>query len=98
MLEQRKILHVAGANLDHVGVFLDQVERFVVNGFGNNLHSILIADVGHDAQSLFAQTLKGIGRSPRLVRATSKKLRARAMHSLGYGKSLVATLNAARPG
>jgi hypothetical protein len=35
-LEQRKILHVARADLDHVGILIDQIERFVVDGFGHD--------------------------------------------------------------
>ena len=35
-LQQREILHVAGADLDHVGVLFDQFERFVVDGFGDD--------------------------------------------------------------
>ena len=53
-LEQRKILHVASADLDHVGIFFDQVERFVVDGFGNNLQAELLANFRHDAQAFFA--------------------------------------------
>ena len=35
--EQRKILHVACANLDHVGVFFNQFQRFAVDCLGDNL-------------------------------------------------------------
>ncbi len=35
-LEQREVLHVARADLDHVGVFRDQFEGLVVDGFGDD--------------------------------------------------------------
>ena len=97
-LEQRKILHVAGADLDHVGVFLDQVERFVVDGLGNDLHAELLADVGHDAQAFFAESLKRVGRSARLVGSAAEKLGSGAMHALGRGEGLFAGLDAAGAG
>ena len=45
-LEEREILHIAGANLDHVGVFFHQVERFVVDGLGDDAESEGFADLG----------------------------------------------------
>ncbi len=36
VLEQREVLHVARADLDHVGPFGNQIERFVVDGFGDD--------------------------------------------------------------
>jgi hypothetical protein len=47
-LQQRKILHVARPNLDHVRVLFHQIERFVIDRFGNNLHPKLLANLGHD--------------------------------------------------
>ncbi len=94
-LEQRKILHVAGADLDHVSVFLDQVERLVIDGLGDDLHAELLADVGHDAQAFFAESLKSVGRSARLVGSAAEKLGSGAMHALGRGEGLFAGLDAA---
>ena len=39
VLEQGKILHVARADLDHVGPFRDEVQSFVVDGFGDDAES-----------------------------------------------------------
>ena len=36
-LEQRKVLHIACADLDYVGVFLDQLQRFAVDCLGDDL-------------------------------------------------------------
>ena len=56
--KQRKILHVARADLDHVGILFHQVERFVVDGLGDDSHAKLLANVGHDAQAFLAESLK----------------------------------------
>ena len=66
-LEQREVLHVAGADLDHIGVLIDQVERFVIDGFGDDEQAEAVADFGHDLQTFFAQALEGIRRGARFV-------------------------------
>ena len=43
--EQGEILHVAGADLDDVGVLLDEIERFVVDGFGDDAEAVFLADL-----------------------------------------------------
>jgi hypothetical protein len=73
-LEQRKILHVAGADLDYVGILVDQVERFVIDGFGHDKQAEAVADFRHDLQSFFAQSLKRIGRGARFVGAAAEEL------------------------
>src|SRR5216684_2222804 len=35
-LEQREVLHVAGADLDDISILVDQVERFVIDGLGDD--------------------------------------------------------------
>ena len=72
-LEQRKILHVARADLDHVGVFFDEVEAFVVDGFGDDAEAELFADLRENFQAVFAEALKTVGGSARLVSAAAKK-------------------------
>ena len=78
-LEQRKILHVARADLDYVCVFFDEVERFVVNRFGDDAQAEFFANFGQDLQAGLAQPLKAYGRSARLVGAAAKKARARGL-------------------
>src|SRR5205809_12458 len=82
-LEQRKILHIAGTDLDDIGVLLNQLERFVINSLCNDPHAEFIAYLGHDLQSLFAESLKGIRRSARLVRSSAEELRPGPAHALG---------------
>src|SRR6476660_7332749 len=59
-LEQRKILHVARADLDYVRVLLDQVQRFMVNRLGNDAESDFFADLRQNLQARFAEPLKAV--------------------------------------
>src|SRR6266446_1874500 len=97
-LQQREVLHVAGADLNHVGVLLDQIEGLVVHGFGDDQQAKAVAEVGHNLQTFFAESLKGIGRSTRLVCAATEKLGAGAGHAIGDLEGLVAALDAAWTG
>ena len=72
-LEQRKILHVAGADLDDVGVFFDQIEGFVVDGFGDDAQAVLFANLGQNLQAVIAEALKAVRRSARLVGAAAEE-------------------------
>src|ERR1700674_5450665 len=97
-LEQREILHVAGASLDDIGVLVDQVERFVIDGFGDDEQSEAFADFGHDLQTFFAQSLKRIRRSARLIGSAAEELGSGAGDALGDFKRLIASLDSARAG
>ncbi len=52
--EERKVLHVTRADLDDVGVFLDEVERFIVNGFGDYPKTVLGANFRKNLEAVFA--------------------------------------------
>ena len=56
--EQREVLHVAGADLDDVGVFVDEIEGFVVDGFGDDAEAEVVANFGHDLEAFFAEALE----------------------------------------
>jgi hypothetical protein len=96
--EQREILHVASADLDDVGVFLDEVERFVVDGFGDDAEAEMFADVGEDLQALKAKTLEGVGRSARLVGTATEKVNAGGLELLGDGEALLFGFDSAGAG
>ncbi len=87
--EEGKVLHVAGADLDHVGVFLDEVERFVVDGFGDDAETELLANFSEDFQAGEPEALEGVGRGAWLVGATSEEMDARGMELLGHGYTLL---------
>src|SRR4029077_4954867 len=97
-LEQREILHVASADLDDVGILVDQVERFVIDGFGDDEQSEAVADFGHDLQTFFAQSLKRIRRGAGLVGSAAKELRSGTGYALGSSESLIASLDTAGTG
>ena len=97
-LQKRKILHVARADLDHVRVFFDQVERFVVDGFGDDAEAEFVADFGQDFQPGLAEALKTVRRSARLVSAAAKEAHARGFHVLRDFERLLARFDGARPG
>src|SRR5215468_2563140 len=69
----------------------------MINRLSDNPHSKLLADFGHDLQSFFAQSLKCVGRSARLVSATTEELRSRSMHALSHRECLLAALDSAWP-
>ena len=98
VLEQGEVLHVAGADLDDVGPFGDQVEGFVVDGFGDDAQAEAVADLGHDAQRFEAQALKGVGRGAGLVGAAAEELRAGGGDLLGDGEGLFAAFDGAGAG
>ena len=59
-LQQGKVLHVARADLHHIGPFSHQVQSLVVDGLGDYAQPEALADLGHDAQRLHAQALKRV--------------------------------------
>ena len=97
-LQQREVLHVARADLDHVGILLHQVERLVVHGFGDDQQAEAVADLGQNLQAVFRQSLERVGRSARLVGAAAEEARAGAGDVLGGGEGLLAALDGARAG
>ncbi len=97
-LQQGIVLHIPGADLDHVGVLLDQLQRFVVQRLGHNAQPEALPHLGHDAQSGLAHALEGIWGGARLVRPAAQELRSRPGYLLGYRKSLLPALNRAWSG
>ncbi len=98
LLEQREVLHVARADLDDVGPFGDEIEGFVVDGFGDDAQAEFLADLGHDLQRIEAEALKRVGRGARLVGAAAEELRAGGGDLLGDGEGLFAALDGAGAG
>ena len=87
--EEGEVLHVARADLDDVGVFFDEVERFVVDGFGNDAEAVLLADHGEDFQAGEAEPLEGVGGSAGLVGAAAKQAHTGGFKLLGDGEALL---------
>ena len=62
-LEQREVLHVARADLDAVGVLVDELQRLVVDRLGDDRQIELLANAREDLQALLAQALERVGRA-----------------------------------
>jgi len=87
--QQREILHVARANLDHVGPFFDEVERFVVNCFGDDAEAIVAPDLVEDFEAGKAESLKAIRRGAGLESATAKEAHTGGLELFGDGEALL---------
>ena len=96
--EKREVLHVAGADLDDVGVFLNEVQGFVVDGFGNDAESELLADFGENFEAGEAKPLEGVRRSARLVGAAAEEAHTGGFQAFGNGEALLLGLDGTRAG
>ena len=76
-LEQVEVLHVAGADLEHVGIALDERNLPRVHHLGDDRHVVLVADVAQDLQPVLAEPLEAVRAGARLERAAAEDVRAR---------------------
>src|SRR6266496_2500836 len=86
--QKRKILHAAGANLDHVSVTFNQVDTGFVESFSDNSQSVSLSNLGKNPQPLLTESLKSIGRCTWLECTAAIKPRAASTHSLSHSKRL----------
>ena len=96
--EEREVLHISGTDLDDVGVFLDEVERFVVDRFGHDAEAKLLANLREDLEAGETESLEGVRRSARLVSAAAEETNAGGLQALGDGETLLFGFNGARTG
>ncbi len=94
--QESKILHVARADLDAVGVIFDQIECLDVDGFGDDAEPGGLASFGQQLQSLFGESLKRVGRSSRLVGAAAQQLGSRGFDDARRFKNLLAAFDRTR--
>jgi hypothetical protein len=94
--EERKVLHVARADLDDVGVFLDEVERFIVDRFSDDAETVGRADFRKNLEAIFAEPLKAIRRSARLVGAAAEESRTGFFDALSDSQALLLGFHGAR--
>ena len=98
-LEQLKVLHVAGANLNHVHLFLkEQRDMLVVHQFGDEGLPGDGLGLVHQVETLGTQTLKAVGGGARLERAAAQQGSPRRLDPLGHLHDLAFALHAARAG
>src|SRR5207248_3930208 len=86
---QRKILHIARADLDYVGVLLDEVERFVVNRLRDDAEAVLGSHFRKDLETILAEALEAVRGSARFVSAAAEEPRAGFLDALGDGQALL---------
>ncbi len=95
---REKVLHVAGAYLDHVSVVVHQRQRFAVDGLAHDAQPEVLANLRHDLERVFSQSLEGVGRSSRLECTAAEELCSRIRHCFCDRKRLLTRLDSARPG
>src|ERR1700674_1862642 len=94
--EQGEILHVARADLDDVGVLLDEVEAFTIDGFGDNAEAVGGAHLRKNLEAVFTETLKAVRGSARLVGTAAEEPHSGFFEAFGDGKALLLGFDGAR--
>ena len=97
-LEQAEVGHVAGADLEHVGVLGDDRDVAGVDDLGDDRQAGDLADVGEDLEALHAEALEGVRRGARLVGAAAQQRGAGGLGHLGGLEGLLGRLDGARAG
>ena len=96
-LEQRVVLHVAGADLDAVPVLGHEFCPRLVHCFGHDGKPGFLASKGEQLESRFSQTLKRVRRTARLEGAAAKGCRPRRSHRVRRRQNLLLRLDRAGP-
>ena len=91
-------MHVARADLDNVGIFLDKVEAFAVDGFSDDTETVGGANFCENLEPFFAEALETVGRSAGLVGAAAEKPHSGFFEALGDRQALLFGFNGARAG
>lgn len=94
-LQQAEVLHVAGANLQEVGVFGNGLDGVDFGDFGDDAQAGLFLRLGKIFEAFFLQPLEGIRRGAGLVSAAAQELGAALFRDLSGGKELLAALDGA---
>ena len=94
-LEQPEVGHVAGADLQHVGVLGDDRDVPGVDDLGDHRQPGGRADVGEDLERLDAEALEGVRRRARLERAAAQQRGAGADWAICAASSVCSRLSTA---
>ena len=97
-LEQREVLGVAGADLEHVGVLRHQVHVCRGQHLGDHRQPGGLTRFGEVAQPVEAEPAKRVRRRARLEGASAEHARARVRHIPRGREHLLAALDGARSG
>ena len=96
--QQRVVLHVARADLDHVGDVGHRLDVADVHDLGDDRQPGLRARVGEDLEAGLAEPLEGVRARARLVRAAAQHRGTRVADDARDRERLLACLDRARPG
>jgi len=95
--KQGVVLHIAGADLQDVGVLGDQGDVVFRHHLGDNGEAGLLTGARQQLEPLKTETLKCIRRAARLEGASAKNAGACTAHMIGGGHELQLGFNRARP-
>lgn len=91
-------MHVAGANLDDVGVVGGDFEVFEVEEFGDDGELVFFAGLGEEFEGFDAEALEGVGIGAWLEGAAAKEVGAGLFDGTGGLVELFSGFDAARSG
>ena len=87
--EETVILHVAGADLENIGVFGNEIDLIGGHDFGDEWESGGFAGFFEEFESFFFQTLEAVGGGAWFVGSAAQDLRPRFFDGMGCFKDLV---------
>ena len=96
--EQPVVLHVAGADLQHVGVFADEVDVFDGDDFGDDGQARFVAGGGEQLQAFFLEALEAVRAGARLERAAAESGGAGRLDGAGRADDLLFAFDGAGAG
>ena len=95
--KQRVVLHIAGADLQDVGVLGDHGDVVFRHHLGDDGEAGLLTGARQQLEALKTEALKCIRRTARLEGSSAKNAGARTAHMIGGGHELQLGFNRARP-
>ena len=96
--QQAEVLHVAGADLDDVGVFFHKIKGCKIHHFGHHRHTGFLANGGQNFKPFQTQSLEGVGGGAGFKGTAPENLRPAALYMPGNGQGLLQTFNGAGTG
>ena len=97
-LEQREVLHVAGADLQDVGVLGHQLDLVRLHDLGHDRQAGALARRPQQGEAVLLEPLEGVGRGARLEGAAAEHVRAGGLDALRHRGELGLRLDGARSG
>ncbi len=96
--EERVVLHIAGADLEHVGIGGDEVDVGFREDFGDDGEAGALAGKGEEAEAFFAEALELVRGGAGFEGAAAQEGRAAGGNRIGGAEDLVFGFDAAGAG